>query len=388
MKMRTKITFILVGVLIFSSCTSTYLGRYIVWNFPKADDYKKMPFRIVKKSTKNVFVFDKKLNNNLFSNMELGYKNKNYKGKFNDYLDVIGTNSFVVIKNDTIIYEKYFNNFADSTISLSFSVTKSITSALIGIAISRHYISSLDDKIIKYIPDIDSAKFGDISIRSLLNMSSGLTINHNYLPWNGEPKTYHSPDIRNLTLTHLEKAWQTDKHFYYNNYNTFLLGIILENTTHMSITAFIEEYLWSQIGTSNNALFCLDSKRHGFEKVETGMTATAIDFAKFGRLYLNNGNWNGKQIIPKDWIALSSSIDTNFIKNDYYSEWMNTNKIAYRNAWWQRYDNKKCHTYWADGLLGQFIWIYPQKKLIIVRLGKENGGIDWYSFLNNVTNQI
>lgn len=370
-------------------CTSTYLGRYVTWNFPRTNDYKKMPYQTIKHAN-NEFEFKKKNIDTLFSDMELNFENMKFKGDFDEYLKLIETNAFIVIRKDTIIYERYFNNYSDSTISRSFSVTKSFLSSLIGIAIEEKFIGSINDKIWHYIPDIDSVKYKDITVASLLNMNSGLTSKNNYLPWGDLPKTYHAPNVRSLTLKNLKKLREAEVQFEYNNYNTFLLGMVLENATHKTISKFFEEYLWTQIGTSHNALFSLDSRKNRFEKVETGLAASAIDLAKFGRLYLNNGLWNNKQIVPFPWVKQSALIDTALLhKNNYYNLRMSKYNIAYRYGWWQKYDeNQNCQAIWAAGFLGQFIWIEPAKNLIIVRLGKSKGGIDWNEFLLKVNNHL
>lgn len=374
-------------VLALSNCTTTYLGRYVVWNFPKTNDFKRMPYQAIKHS-ENEFQFVRMINDSLFKDMELSFENMKFGGDFNKYLKILKTNAFLVVHRDTIIYEQYYNGYTDSTISKSFSVTKSFLSSLIGIAIEGKFISSVDDKIMNYIPSIDSAKFEDVTIASLLNMNSGLTSANNYMPWGDLPKTYLAPNVRSLTLKNLKKLRNSGMQFEYNNYNTFLLGLILENATHMSISKFFEEYLWKRIGTAHDALFSLDSRKHKFEKVETGLAASAIDLAKFGRLYLNNGNWNNRQIVNTSWIKQSTIIDTILLqKRDYYNHRMINNNIAYHYGWWQKYDEQNnCLAFWAAGFLGQYIWIVPEKELIIVRLGKNKGGNDWIDFFLNISN--
>ncbi len=390
--MKRFINYLLIIAIlsILSSCTNTYLGRYVFWNFPKANDYQKMPFKTVNKSTSSEFNFGRNIQENLFEGMEFKFDNINYNDQIDKFLKATATNAFVIIKNDTVIYEKYLNNNADSTFFRSFSVTKSVISSLIGIAIDKNFIHSIDDKISDYIPDLEDSKYNDVTIKSLLNMNSGFAFHPNFFPWNDLPKTYLNPNIRSLTLKKVKKIWPAETKFEYNNYNTFLLGMVLENASNQSISRFFEKYLWTQIGTSNKAFFTIDSKKYKFEKVETGLSATAIDLAKFGRLYLNKGMWNGQQIIPKHWANLSSSIDTQYInKSNYYSNRMLTRNIAYHNAWWQQYDNnQQCEAFWASGFLGQIIWIYPEKKIIIVRLGRKSGGIEWNKLLANIAERI
>ena len=122
-------------------------------------------------------------------------------------------------------------------------------------------------------------------------------------------KTYYDTDLRSLALSaKIEEA--PGKRFHYNNYNPLLLGIILERTTHKHVSQYLEEKIWKPLGMEAPGSWSLDSDASGFEKMESGINARAIDFARIGRLFLNNGNWNGKQIISEKWVNESTRPDT------------------------------------------------------------------------------
>lgn len=284
------------------------------------------------------------------------------------------TQAFLVIRNDTILYERYFlGNQRDSVVT-SFSTAKSFDSALIGIAIQEGYIKSVDDPITDYIPELAErdSRFKDIQIRHLLMMASGLRYNTDRpISFSDDPLTYEFNDLRHLALTETQVVEQPGVTFLYNNYNPLLLGMILERATGRSVTTYLQEKIWTPLGMEYDGSWSLDSDKTGFEKMESGINARAIDFAKFGRLYLNGGNWNGAQIVPAEWVAKSAR-DNGLIQNA---------PIYYGYMWWGEKCNPNSQDFLALGNLGQFIYVSPAKNLIIVRNGEEYGvkstGEEW-----------
>jgi CubicO group peptidase (beta-lactamase class C family) len=256
----------------------------------------------------------------------------------------------------------------------SFSVAKSFDSALIGIAIQEGYIKSVNDPITDYLPELAQrdARFKDINIRHLLMMASGIRYvdNRLFLP-EDDNLTYGFDDLRHLALTETKVADQPGIEFLYNNYHPLLLGMILERATSMSVTQYLQEKLWTPLGMEFDGSWSLDSAQSGFEKMESGINARAIDFAKFGRLYLNGGSWDGIQIVPADWVRVSIA-DNGLIKDA---------PIYYGYMWWGMKCKPESQDYLAMGNYGQFIYISPEKNLIIVRNGESFGvkseGEEW-----------
>jgi len=294
---------------------------------------------------------------------------------FDSFLTKNRTQAFIVIQNDNILYEQYFNGASRDTIVTSFSIAKSFTSALVGIAISERHIYSVYDPITDYLPELverDPA-FKNITIRNLLMMSSG--IKYAEFPFfNGDNvKTYCYPNLRKLALEDTQIVGLPGEKFLYNNYHPLLLGMILERATGTSVTNYLQEKIWKPIGMQYPGSWSLDE--NGFEKMESGINARAIDFAKFGRLYLHNGNWNEVEVIPAEWVAESTQADTPVdYANYYYDDFIFANRQGYyKYMWWGiQYD---AHTYdfIALGNKGQYIYISPQKNLIILRFGESYG---------------
>jgi CubicO group peptidase (beta-lactamase class C family) len=332
-----------------------------------ADDYRTLPARQLTASPKPFqFAVDtskEKLVQQTFQSAA------NIKD-LDSFLADTGTWAFMVIQNDAILYERYFKGYQRDSMVTSFSVAKSFASALIGIAIDEGYIKSVHDPITDYIPELADRdpRFKDIQIRHLLMMSSGLRYNDNSIILAQDDNlTYAFDDLRHLALTETQVEGKPGVTFLYNNYHPLLLGLILERATGKSVTAYLQEKIWNPIGMEYDGSWSLDSKESGFEKMESGINARPVDFAKFGRLYLNGGNWNGMQVVPPEWVATSTQ-DNGLIQNA---------PIYYGYMWWGARCNSNSRDFLAMGNYGQYIYVSPDKNLVIVRNGEQYGVQEW-----------
>ncbi len=227
-------------------------------------------------------------------------------GGFDEFLRSTNTTSFIVIKDDAILYEGYFNGYSRDSIVTSFSMAKSVTSALVGIAIDEGYIGSVDDPIVAYLPELRAAASTTVTIRHLLLMSSGIRYVQDEdlsgLQDSGrcsdDALSYSYPNLRRLALQLPPSKEPAGRRSTTTPTTRSLLGMILERTTHRPVAEYLQEKIWQPLGMEYPASWSLDSEASGFEKMESGLNGRAIDFAKFGRLFLDNGNWNGKQIDP------------------------------------------------------------------------------------------
>ncbi len=226
-------------------------------------------------------------------------------GNLEELLASTGSQAFIVIQDDVIRYEKYFNGAQRDTLVTSFSIAKSIDSALVGFAIADGYIKSLDDPITDYLPELAErdARFQQITIRNLVEMNSGIRYVEKDIPFFDDGnRTYRFPDMRRLALE-MTEIDALPGEFVYNPYNPLVMGIILERVTGKSVTEYLQEKLWTPLGMEYGGSWSLDSQRSGYEKMESGINPRAIDFAKFGSLYLHQGVFNRTQILPAEWIA-------------------------------------------------------------------------------------
>lgn len=314
-----------------------------------------------------------------------------------EFLNSTQTTSFIVIKDGAIVDESYANGYTRDSIVTSFSVAKSFTSALIGEAISDGYIGSVEDPIVMYLPELRGRGLDDVTIRNLLTMSSGTAFAHQaQQPWplngqsfNDDTRTTYYPDLRNLVLSVNPGADPPGTVFEYNKMVPGLLGIILERTTHRSVSQYLQDKIWQPLGMEYPASWSLDSTYSGFERMESGLNARAIDFAKFGQLYLDNGLWNREQVIPSAWVSESTTPDPNDNRPWRGSQsWKETGGY-YKYLWWGRTRADGSYVYLAIGDRGQFIYVSPTDRVVIVRNGLEYGSVDsWPDIFQSITDSV
>lgn len=296
----------------------------------------------------------------------------------NEWAEKSQTTALIVIRRDTLLYEKYFNGFSRDSYFHSQSMAKSFISTLIGCAIEDGYIKSVEDPMTAYIPELleRDVRFGNITIENLLMMQSGLKYKESYVPglgihapWHDEAIGYYHPNVRKLLLKKVDISGEPGKYFQYNNYNTSYLGLIIERATGKTVSEYLEENIWSRI-MEYDALFSVDSKRSGFEYMPSRLISRAIDYARFGKLFLDEGNWGGEQLIPKEWI-LESTLEDTTISRDLYPEWMGSgeSRTYYKYQWWGHVSNDSSYQFFASGNLGQEIYIIPREETIIVHCG-------------------
>ncbi|MFS0688767.1 serine hydrolase [Sporosarcina sp. 179-K 8C2 HS] len=363
----------------------TYVGRAAFWGESDFYDHQKFAFRQIEKANdSHTFEYDLKESNidELLMDINYDYKQKRYSiGDAKQFFTETDTTSFIIIKNDKIIYEKYFNDSCRECINTSFSVAKSFVSFLIGKAIEDGYIESIEEPITNYIPELINKGFEEISIEHLLEMSSGISYIEGRLLFGDDAKTYYSPNLRRLALEETKLVDRPGEKFLYNNYHPLLLGIILESSTQKTISEYLQETLWIPVGMGYSASWSIDSRKHGFEKMESGINARAIDFARFGKLYLNKGNWNGEQIISSQWVIDSTKKKGN-INDSYYSytdwDFFNRDQGYYKYMWlgYEREDGD--YDFFAHGKYGQVIYVSPKNNVVIVRTGKTTGKVDFW----------
>lgn len=359
-----------------------FVYRSYVWGASDIQDYEKFPYRDILNAPPT-FQF-KPLPSGAFQS----------PSGFEDLLDKSGTTAFLIIRDDTILFEKYFNGFARDSWFTSFSVVKSFDSALIGIAIAEGHIGSVDDPVIKYLPELSGRGLDALTIRNLLKMDCGVSYHESEMLdvlgyQSDDSKTYYMPDLRSLALTITPSPEAIGSCFHYNNYYPILEGMILERTTGMSVSQYLQERIWKPLGMEYPATWSINQAGDGLEKMESGLNARAIDYAKFGRLYLNMGNWNGVQVIPKAWVVESTAPDPNDNRPQIGEVQLPKPDGYYQYHWWGTKRENGLYDFTAVGHLGQFIFVRPDQNLIIVRLGSETStGVDWFLKFQEIANLV
>jgi CubicO group peptidase (beta-lactamase class C family) len=368
------VVIILAAVIIFSIIyTPEYVFRALRWGNSDVYDYLKFPERQIDKAAVE-FHFEEQLN---IGEVEEVFESHPLVDNLDTFIQDTSTQALLVVEDDTLLYEQYGKGFQRESIVTSFSVAKSFGSTLIGMAIDQGFIDSVNDPITKYIPELGERDkdFEQIAIRDLLKMSSG--IRYEEFPFfNGDDVlTYYYPDLRQLAINNTEIIDEPGEYFLYNNYHPLLIGIILERATGQPVAEFLEKNIWQRIGAEYPASWSLDEA--GFEKMESGINARAIDFAKIGRLFLNNGQWQGEQVISEPWIA-ESTMDQGHPAEYYDTSFGPEIRDAaqggyYQYMWYGLEREGGANDFYAAGKYGQIIFISPQANLVIVRNGETYG---------------
>jgi CubicO group peptidase (beta-lactamase class C family) len=395
----TLLSILALVFIILAGLSIKYSPRYIYrlarYNVADVYDYKFFPNRTIE-GTHTAVSFPVSINEDYFESLFKDRVLASGFNSFNEWAEKSRTTALIMIRRDTILYEKYFNGFSRDSYFHSQSVAKSFISLLIGFAIEDGYIQSVDDPMTDYLPELlnRESRFGKITIKNLLMMQSGLKYNEAYLPgvgihapWHDEAVGYYHGNVRKLLLKKVEVGGEPGKDFQYCNYNTSYLGLIIERATGKSVSEYLEEKLWSRV-MEYDALFSTDSKKSGFEYVPSRLIARAVDYARFGQLFLHEGNWHGTQIIPEEWIRESTLEDTT-VSREFYPDWMGEGcqRTYYKYQWWGHTNCDSTYQFFASGNLGQEIYILPDKDIVIVHCGNS---LNHYNadFLRDASDQI
>lgn len=365
---------IFLSILLFSSLTSCHIGRFFYYNFADAKDYKKFPYQEIKRDSLSVYkpVFAV---NKTSQNSTLEIEQDGNSQPLDQYLAKHKTLAFLIIKNDTLIYEAYFNGYDSSSIIPVFSIAKSYISALVGIALEKGLIQDIEDSMTTYIPELQGKGFDKISLKNLLEMQSGLNYKEKYSsPFADMAKYYYGTNLDKY-VQKLKLAETPGISYNYQSVNTLLLGISLENATGKSPAKLLEEWIWQKTNMEFDASWSVDSKKNMRIKAFCCINLRARDLAKFGKLYLDNGMWNNEQIISQSWIEESLHISNNSRDSDGY---------PYTYHWRSLEDS----SFFAKGVLGQYLFVDQKKDLIFVRLGKSSDKINWPEVFRDLAKKL
>jgi len=280
-------------------------------------------------------------------------------------LDYFRSDGMVVLHNGDLIYENYWLGNSEDQKHVSWSVAKSFLSALVGIALHKGLIEDLKDPITKYLNDFNGTGYEGIPIKDILQMSSGVQFNEDYADYNSDINRFGRTIARGTSMRDFAKTLKNEKKSgTYNHYvsiDTQMLAMLLQEVTGKSITRLLQKNIWDKIGMEHDAYYMLD--RSGMEVALGGLNASLRDYAKFGLLYLNKGNWKGEQIVPAEWVKASHTPDGKHLlpgEND-----LSSNSWGYGYQWWiPGFPNTD---YTASGIYNQYIYIDPVTNVVIAK---------------------
>lgn len=270
--------------------------------------------------------------------------------------DTLGTIAFLIIKNDSIWFEKYFDGFGNDSQTNSFSMAKSITSALLGKAIDDGFIKSFEQPVGDFYPQY--AETG-LTVGDLSSMASGLDWDESYSnPFGMTARAYYDGDLAK-TILKMKVVDTPGVHYKYLSGNTELLAMVIQKATKQQLADYLYESFWQPLGAENSAIWQVDDDESRLVKAYCCIGSNARDFARFGKLYKDYGKWKGQQILDSAFVA--KSITPRFAKSPEYGYGFWLSDFLGKNIFAMR------------GILGQYVIVVPEDDLIIVRLGHQRG---------------
>lgn len=351
--LRAFVYVLLTIILVFSAYAfisgRTYLFEAVWYNFADIDDYKKFSNNTVTTGEPQPWA------------LAANYNKNPLPGELKKMLSALETVAVLAIKNDSILYEFYWDGYGDSSLSGSFSMAKSITSLLIGAALKEGKIRSLEEPAGNYLEEFRTGEKAKVRIIDLLTMSSGSNWEESYAnPFSVTTELYYGHNAyktaAGVSIIHKPGSLHS-----YKSGDTQLLAMILKKATGKSLSAYAAEKLWQPLGAEHAALWSTDQVG-GIEKAYCCFNSNARDFARLGQLMLDSGRWKGNEIIPMDYFL--NSIKPCMIPD---TEGKPCNYYGYQ--WW--IIPSRPEIFYARGILGQYVIVIPSKKTIIVRLGKK-----------------
>jgi len=286
-----------------------------------------------------------------------------------------GTIAYVIIKNDSIWFENYYDGFGEDSKSNSFSMAKSYVSGLMGKAIEEGYIKSLDQPVSDFFPEFSKGLAAKMTIGDLSSMSSGTNWDEAYYsPLSITTRAYFDDDLEKVILG-LKVVDEPGTTYKYASGDTQLLAMVIEKATNKKLYNYLEESFWKPLGCENQTLWQVDSEDHDLVKAYCCIASNAKDFARFGKLYKDYGKWHGEQILDSAFVA--KSIKPRFKESPEYGY-----------GWWLKQQNGK-DFFMMRGHLGQYVIVEPNDNIIIVRLGHSKGSKkEIASFTSDITTYI
>lgn len=284
---------------------------------------------------------------------------------------------FFVAKDGEALWEYYWDGYSNESLTNSFSMSKSVITMLLGKAIEQGYIQSLDQPITDFLPEFKNDEFGkQCTVGDLSAMTSGYDWKEDYYwPLNPTAKAYYGTQIEKQMLSR-KFIKKPGEHFNYLSSDTQLLAIVLQKAVGISVSQYLQEEFWQPMGMEHDAYWSKDRK-DGMEKAYCCLNSNVRDFGKFGQLLLQNGNWNGRQILDSDFVQTMITPNAKAFNPGEHQR--------YGYSIWTDYEHQP-NFYGLMGHLGQRVIVVPSENLVIVRLGhlKDNREMD-KGFLDNDT---
>lgn len=336
------------GYLVLPS--NYYLRRALTHLLPKIDQYPIFENRTVKAGDPQPWIQSE------------AYNTVSIPEKYLPVFEQLGTVAYVIIKDSTLLFEQYWEDYSPESHSNSFSMAKSIVSLAIGAAIDDGFIKDVNQPVSDFYPEFQGYNGKPLTLRHLLTMSAGVDFDEAYSsPFSPTTKLYYGDDLQQIALG-MKEIEEPGVNFIYQSGVTQLLAFIVEKATGENISSYVSRKFWTPMNAEEDALWSLD-KKDGIEKAYCCFNSNARDFARFGQLILNKGDWNGRQLISSSYLKEATTPDTSLL----FKEYNETNHCYGFQFWRLTYNGMEIP--YMRGILGQYIFIIPDLNAVVVRLG-------------------
>ncbi|KKB59357.1 serine hydrolase domain-containing protein [Parabacteroides gordonii] len=336
------------GYLVLPS--NYYLRRALTHLLPKIDQYPIFENRTVKAGDPQPWIQSE------------AYNTVSIPEKYLPVFEQLGTVAYVIIKDSTLLFEQYWEDYSPESHSNSFSMAKSIVSLAIGAAIDDGFIKDVDQPVSDFFPEFQGYNGKLLTLRHLLTMSAGVDFDEAYSsPFSPTTKLYYGDDLQQIAFG-MKEIEEPGVNFIYQSGVTQLLAFIVEKATGENISSYVSRKFWTPMNAEEDALWSLD-KKDGIEKAYCCFNSNARDFARFGQLILNEGDWNGRQLISSSYLKEATTPDTSLL----FKEYNETNHCYGFQFWHLTYNGMEIP--YMRGILGQYIFIIPDLNAVVVRLG-------------------
>ena len=400
------------GMLWAYARTDTYLGRWFAWRASDVGDVARFPARHVAASSE-----PRPLPEDLVdpASLTVDYRRgrDDRTGSLSELLAVSDTSAFIALVDGVVALEWYADGYARDAVVTSFSVAKSVTALLVLAALEDGYIGGLHDPLTRYLPELKEVDDGydQVTIEHLLDMRSGIRFRDHDLPWGDKARVYYEPRLREL-VSSLPLTSPPGERFAYNSYNPVILGLVLERAVGKEPAAYFQERFWQPLGAEYDASWSVSREGETLPKMESGINARAVDLAKIGLAVLaaipeatQRAEETAPTEAPGDAVTTggSGAAATAMALEPYAvlkSESLEAilgldpanavsgvgDGVQYKHGWWiYAPSGSSEHAVAGLGHLGQYLFVYPEQRVVIARFGEGLGGVaSWASVFDQV----
>jgi CubicO group peptidase (beta-lactamase class C family) len=309
-----------------------------------------------------------------------------------DFAQRTDTTGLLVLKGNHVLFEGYYQGADAQDLFMSFSAGKSFVSTLVALALAEGKIHSLEDPIMRYLPELKGSAYETATIKQVLQMASGTSYSEEYEDTNSDIATFAAIVARSEGgLYDFARSFKSKEppgtRFYYATTNTEVLGALINRVTGKPIAEYMSEKLWRPLGAEAPARWILDRPgAAGREMAGGGLQVRLRDYGRFGLLFAEGGRWNGKQLLPAGWVATATQPQDAYVQ---FGQLIAGYPLGYGYQWWCLPGPHQRFT--AQGIHGQFILVDPMEHVVVVKLSswqhawEDAKEAETYAFFDAVT---